>query len=169
MTRWLMNGRRSRRRRRRDLGPKLHAERLIRDATHSSSGVALPLWRRALARHLPKHGAARRESLHRAFGRSFPPCLLPRLQFAAGVSARSILAAARQGAREAEGRRNFPSPREGGHWKKSIENQSRLKRKVSGKVSATRARGSGLIFRGARGGAIGQVGPRANPRISARA
>ena len=34
---------RARRRRRRDLGSKLHAERLARDATHSSGAVALPL------------------------------------------------------------------------------------------------------------------------------
>ena len=97
---------RARRRIRRHLGSKLHAERLAHDATDSSGGVALPLRRRALARHLPKHGAARRASLHRGFGRFFTPRLSPRIQFAAGMSARSILAAARQGAREAEIRRS---------------------------------------------------------------
>ena len=97
---------RARRRRRRHLGSKLHAERLAHDATHSAGGVALPFWRRALARHLPKQRAARRASLYRAFGRSFAPRLSPRIQFAARMSVGSILAAARQGAREAEGRRS---------------------------------------------------------------
>ena len=61
-------------------------------------------WRRALARHLPKHGAARRASLHRGVGRFFAPRLSPRVQFAAGMSAISFLAPARQGAGETEGR-----------------------------------------------------------------